>query len=264
MLPVRVGHDWAGPTPDPSWQAALDEIAPRTPYGHDWLYLRWEPGEPWEPVERWIIWSMTPIWRVPALGIREALEGPNPRNFGHWDDVLGRFVRTRYLPISRQQWEIYRETGCFARPLWVIQGAHGGHLRRFTDVQAAISEMHGGPDAPPAPGDLPYADFDRRVVEKLRHLDVVERFGDVLGAAMSDAAVAASLDRREREIAREMAEQMWGWLGSQVEAALDPGEGDGLTRAQAEAVWERADPDAPVLDEDEEREQFMDTIVHAY
>lgn len=259
MLPaVRIGHDRIGPTPEPWWQEALDRIAPRTPYGHDWLYLRWEPGDPWDPIERWIVWTMTPLWRVPDLGIREALQGPNPRNFGHFDPTLGRFVRVKTLPISRQQWEIYQETGYFARPLWIVQGKNGGHLRRFTDVQSAISRMNGGPEEPPAPGDLPYADFDLRVVEKLKHLDLVEKFGDVL-AATSDSDFAAQLDRRERAMTEEMARQLWGWLGSQVEEALDP-----LTRAQANEIWDHADPDAPVPDFDRAEDEFVDAIVNTY
>lgn len=256
--------DWTGPVPEPTWQAALDRLAPRTDRGHDWLLLRWGAGDPWAPVHRWVIWSMTPEWRIPDFGILEALQGPNPRNFGYFDRQKGRFVRTKALPISRQQWEIFQEHGHWAQPLWIVQGKSGGHLKEWTDIQSTLSLMHGGPKEPPRAGTLPYAPFDRRVIARLRALDLVAKFGDVLGALSENPNAVEWLDQREREQTLEMARQLWGWLGDQVEETLHPGEGDGLSRQAASDIWEHADPDAPEPDYEKIEEQFMETVSHSY
>lgn len=256
--------DWAGPTPEPTWQAALDRLAPRTDRGHDWLLLRWEAGDPWAPVHRWVVWQMTPESRIPDFGIIEALRGPNPRNFGYWDPRLGRFVRTRALPISRQQWEIFQEHRHWAQPLWIVQGRNGGHLKEWTDVQSTLSQMHGGPEEPPRAGALPYAPFDQRVVRQLRGLDVVARFGDILGRLSANPQAVEWLDLREREQTLEMARQLWGWLGEQIAEGLNPDTGDGLTRKQADEIWDHADPDAPVPDYEAEEERFLESVASNY
>lgn len=265
---IRTGFDQYGPRQDPAWQRALDRIAPRTPYGHDHLRLVWEAGDHWAPVNRWVIYQMTPRQRVP-FGILDELEGPNPRNFGYYDKAKGAFVRSKTLRINLQQWLLFQKTGYYGRPLWVIQGSSGGHLRRFSDVQSAISEMHGGPVDPPAPGDLPYAELDERTIAKLRFMDVVSKYGDVLRTyGMSDFGVRlahAELSRREREMMRTMAEQLWDWMGSQVEEAMNPGTGDGLSRAAAQSFWENTiDDDGERPDYEAEEEEFKQEVALDY
>lgn len=254
--------DYAGPSIDPTWEEELNRIAPETPYGHDHLRIWWEPGDPWAVVERFVVWQLTPVWRVPDLGIREALDGPNPRAFGYYDQVLGRFVRKRYLPISFQQWRLYRETGYYAQPLWVVQGRNAGHLRRWTEVQSTISQMNGGPPEPPVPGELPYAPFDMRVVEKLKYLDALQKYGDILEHLSSKPRLAERLERRERETVTSMAEQMWNWLGSQIGGALDGD--DGITRKEAQLLWDHAERDVPPEDPDEIHETFVTGVASNY
>ena len=264
-MPLAVaGFDQMGPKRDPRWQAALDRIAPRTNRGHDWLLLRWEPGDPWGRVERWVIYAMTPLHRVPQLGVREALLGPNPRRYGYYDGVERRFVQRVDVGINLQQWLIFREHGYFARPLWVVQGKRGGHFRRWTDLQQLASLLRQGPEFPPEMGALPYARFDQRALNRLRALDLVHRFGSILKLVASNQDVAYALDFREQMAAREMAEQLWDWMGDQVEEALQPGQDDGLSQKMVGEIWDHADPDAPMPDMDLGKEQFIETVMHSY
>ena len=240
------------------WQPALDVIAPRTEEGLSWLALRWEPGEEWAPVERWTVWEMMPVERAP-LDIASELRGPNPRNFGHYDRALGRFVRSREFKISERQWQVYRETGCYGRPIWIVQGSRGGHKRFWNGVEENLSLMRTGGliSEPPVPGELPYAEPDQRTIEKLRGLDMVARFGALLHLLSNKDEIRANLDRREKEIAREMARQLSTWLDDQVSEALT------FTRAQEQAMWENANPDKAVPDYERGEEEFIETVAEA-
>jgi len=241
------------------WQPELDRIAPPTARGLSSLRLVWEPGEPWAPVGRWIIYECVPAERAP-MGIFEELRGPNPRSFGRWDPVARVFRRERMFVISRRQWLLYRETGLYGRPLWVVQGSHGGHKREWSEVeQTVIGMMTGQPEAidPPAPGDLPYAEPDERTIVALRGLDLSEKFGSLLHLVSQDEQLRASLDSRERATAKAMAEQLWGWLRTQVAESLT------LTRAMVNDIWDNANPNGRATDYDAEQEDFINEVAGA-
>lgn len=240
------------------WQPELDRIAPRSVEGHSWLSLQWEPGEPWAPVGRWVIWEMTTVHpeRTPRH-VYEALHGPNPRNFGFYDRTLKRFVRTKEFPITRKQWEVFRETGCYGRCIWVVQGKVGGHKRFWTDVESQLATIHGGPQAPPAPGDLCYAEPDARTIEKLAHLDQVRKYGDLLRLLSNRDEVRNSLDRRERETAKEVAMQVWGWLDEQAGEAMT------FTRDQLFEIHCGSSRDIPEPDYDQGKEEFIESVADA-
>lgn len=255
-------HDWSGPAPEPTWLEALDRLSPRSE-GRTWLHLLWEPGEPWCPVERWIVYEMIPLWMVPmGDALRRELAGPNPRAFGHYDTVLERFVRVPHPDapkmISQRQWLLFRETGFYGRPIWVVQGSQGGNKRFFTEIESQLSLMHGGTEEPPAPGELGYAVPDNRTTSKLRGMDLVARFGDVLHAVAANGRWDA-LDRREQQVAQDMAEQMWGWLETQMGELR-------ITRKAAKEFWDNApagDDDAPAIDYEAEQAAFVEEIASA-
>jgi hypothetical protein len=46
--------------------------------------------------------------------------------------------------MDRNQWAIYKETGRYAQPFFVIQGDRGGHKRNYTEIEAKISIFYGG------------------------------------------------------------------------------------------------------------------------
>ena len=255
---VRYGWDAAGPTPDPAWQRELDRIAPRTEYGHDWLLLRWEPGDFWDPIERWTLWTMRPESRIDTGKLR-MFYGPNPRSLNQYDERTGRLiVHDNTIGISYQSWSLFQQYHCEARLYWIIQGSAGGHLKQFDDVQTALSIMSGGPEQPPIPGELPYAEPDNRVWEKIRALDVVMKFGDILEPNLTDHTRRAMLKRREREQILEMARQLSKWMDSQVEESLD------LSWGQSKTIRENAMPGLRPLDGDEVEESFQQHILARY
>lgn len=235
------------------WQPELDRIAPRT-MRPTWLRLAWLPGYPWQPVERWVIYQMVPLRYLgewgPGAAVRDSLlHGPDPARVIGFDTVRMKLVRhggPRPL-VDRWQYRLFRETGAYAQPLWVVQGSQGGHKRAFDDVESSISVMNGGPEQPPAPGELPYAEPDMRTIAKLRELDLVGVFKDCVRYA--DMA-KDELDRWERDRTEEMRRQLWNWLGSQVSESLT------FTRAQIEEIKEHAVP-APEPDYERIEEEFI-------
>lgn len=167
------GFTWSREVPQ-SWHLRLRHMRPLTD-STEGLVMTWEPGDVWEPVQRWLIYGVLPR-RVIPVDVLQQLSGPHPRSSGH-----GCFpgycmcARPRYrwvggpAPlITRTQWLLFQETGGWARPLWVLQGTRGGHKRRFTEWESRLSQLAGGPAQPPAPGVLSYAEPDERTWEALR------------------------------------------------------------------------------------------------
>lgn len=240
------------------WQPELDRISgPRTMHGYSHLRLLWEPGEDWCPVGRWMIWECMPAERAP-LGAFLDLRGPNPRAFMRYDRVLGRPKRERNFLINRQQWVFYQETGLYGRPIWVVQGKKGGHKRFWTDVEQSLAQMMfelDEPPEPPAPGDLCYAAPDSRTINALRGMNLVKRYGDTLRVFMHDQALRDSLDRREGEIAQEMARQVYFWLDDQLEEGLQT-----MTRKHVAEIWNHASDRPDDIDYDRREEDFITAV----
>ena len=254
------------------WQPELDMLAPETERGHSSLLLKWEPGEDWAPVGRWVIWETMRPEQAPNMGIREDLNGPHPRTFGFYDSIKRKFIRTRHSTVTRAQWEYHRETGLYGRTVWVVQGRKGGHKRFWSDVEQNVAMMTYqqewqalgiGADAlqPPAVGELCYAEPDYRTIKALRALDMVERYGDLLHMlAMKNErdGLNMKLGLRQKAVAREMARQLWTWMDDQIDETLD-----NITRAQAQEGWDYADPNAAVPDYDKGYEEFIENTADA-
>lgn len=175
-----------------AWQATLDRVVPPMEGYVSHLRLVWEPGDAWDPVERWYLYDCTPrrvfeeaatkrrIMGVPeydnadAILIRD-LDGPSPREDGYYDRVLGEFIHTRERECTLQQWRLWHQHGVYGIPWWVIQGTTGGHKRWFAQAEKKALKYAHLPDEPPAPGTLPYAPFDERVLEKVLAYDRLRR-----------------------------------------------------------------------------------------
>lgn len=212
------GIDWDGPTPEPSWQQELERIAPRSD-DISWLLLRWEPGDPWERAERWVVWQMRPFHRANPM-VRQDLVGRSPRDRGRFDRVLGEFVPDPDCNVSLQQWRLYRETGCYGTPYWIVQGRQGGHKRRWDRVESALIRMHTQTDDPdpPAIGDLPYCPFDQRVVQKLELLDRVKLAKITIDMVRRNPDIMDADDQRARA---ELEDQIVGWMRSQMQPHVE-------------------------------------------
>lgn len=234
MIPAapKVGGGVQYDPPVPSWRVAqwqreLDLIAPKSDV-LSWLLIHWEPGDFWESntlgegfrpakgIGRWVISQMTPHWRVPDF-ILQDLEGPNPRTFGWWNAREGVFEQRRSCAVNRTQWELFQRHRAYAKPYWVVQGTKGGHLRRYTSVQSKLAQMQGQPAEPPAPGDLPYAEPDRRTFAALARLDLVRGYDRCI--AFGDRSPEL-VEAGEQAAVQGMREQLWNWLSAQTEDAL--------------------------------------------
>jgi hypothetical protein len=215
--------------PDPEWGRALAVVAPPSER-ISWLKLVWEPGDVWQPVHRWMVYQMVPRSAVNEMQ-RGYLEGPNPRTQGGFDRVLGRFM-SRAAPISMRQWLLWRETGALGIPYWVVEGDGGGHRYRLDQVEEQVIALHGEGKKLPAPGDLPYAPFDWRALDRLYHLDRIRAYKNCL--AFWERSPTA-LEADERDAREAFRWDLWKWLETQVvDAAVDEsGLNWGAVRADA-------------------------------
>lgn len=209
------------------------------------LLARWEPGDPWQPVERWVLWQLFPPSALPpdarhlAAQIWTELRGPHPRSTGHWCAVgwcqcrkkLNGWRGGAAKCINRQQWELYRETGRYARLWWIVQGTNGGHRYRLDQSEARLARLHTGRDDTPAPGELPYAPLDQRVLGAIRPYDRIERLKrfSTYGALHAD-----ELDPEERAVIEEANRALWSWLGDRMRQVWD--ETDRATRKEVAAL----------------------------
>lgn len=237
---MQLGIGFEGHRPVPAgWQEALDEFNDTSNLAR--MVIRWEPGDPWAPVQRWNIWQMLPVHLFPDHIIREFLEGASPRDFARWDSKLGRMVQHRRgrPPISLAQWRMFREHDHRYIPLrfWTLQGhpEEGGHKVVYSRVDKMVSRMYGGAGEPPLNGSLPYLELTETTMRKLRQEDRIRRHSFALDHYLKNSE---QYDRREEEVIEHMKEQIWKQLGEKVNTTLDL-----LTREQLLAS---AGLDAPI------------------
>lgn len=198
--------EWSRPVPE-AWERRLyDAFRPED--AASWLVLRWEPGEEWHPINRWVLWHVrrredAALFYPDHLA---ELEGPDPRATGHacfpgW--CMCDVKRNRWYSgsehgpafIDRGQWQLYRDTGLFGTRYWCIQGDNGGNrwsLSPFEEQMMQFKQLNHV-----LPGDAAYADFDERVIKRLRAYDRIRE-------ASSKLEDASAL---ERLISRSMAQE---------------------------------------------------------
>lgn len=222
------------------WEKELAELdAPpndRFPY----LKLVYEPGYPWEPVERYMIYWMTPsrLMTEGLMGaIKEQLEDPHPpsKHGNYYDTVKETFIRNPDCLITERAWNMWQETHCWGRPYWVIQGEQGGHKRFFTTIEKQLLRMAHLPSEPPAPGDLPYAEWDDRVKARLGKLNMLHGEHGERRRAAALAKGHTVTEEREREQQIELRKQVIAFLAEQV-AEIAPDAHEALLKIDAGRV----------------------------
>lgn len=203
------------------WERELADIDAPPNHRFPYLKLIYEEGYPWEPIERYMIYWMTPE-RLMNAGIMpdilEQLQDPDPPSAhgNHYDMELEEFIRHPDCLITERAWHMYRETGCWGRPYWVIQGERGGHKRWFTRAEQQLLKMQGLPIHPPDPGDLPYAEWDERVKAKLQQLNMLRgEHGERRRAAALAKGISAQ-EEYERELQKELRTNLVKFLHDQV------------------------------------------------
>ena len=211
--------DWTGPTFEPWWQDELDRINGSPGERLSWLKLVWEPGRPWEPVHRWVVYQMRPISATPSI-FREALLGEDPLKLGKVFAKDGRlqFEDSVHTSVNHRQWVLFRETGCFGAPYWVVQGSPEGHKYRLDKLESTISQKHGGPKDTPAPGELPYAIPDMRLFRKLLEKDRIRLYTKMLDFA---SRKPEQFDAEDRDALDEMEKTVSDWLDYRLSMHTD-------------------------------------------
>lgn len=192
-----------------NWRQRLRMVSPH----HDqlsFLHLVWEPGWPWEPVGRWMLFECLPLDFVDGEIIKD-LQGVDPATLNTHDAITGEI--TQKTLVTAMQWRLFRETGRYCRPWWVIQGEGGGHKVFLSDIEKKLLRMAGYPEDFPSPGELPYAPFDNRVLDQVQRHDKLQRAnGDI--KRMARMSATGNADR-----AKTLRRQLVAWLGGQMEEA---------------------------------------------
>lgn len=257
--PIRVGIEYTR-TPREEWERQLWTIAPPSNF-ISWLKLRWEPGDAWEPIERWFIWQMRHPRFVRPEVLAE-LRGPHPRSRGHYcatgwcpcDMKANRWRDGAARLIDRAQWELFQETGHYGTRWWCIQGDAGGHRHRLDSVEARVMRImtRGAVTDTPAPGDLPYAEWDVRVFRKVAEKDRVRMWKGVTDYVNRNHE---TLNAEERDEGQRAQAALWSWLESQAKHTVDKigNIGANALKDAAPRILDKPKP----LDEDRIQEDFI-------
>lgn len=228
--------------PAGTWAEQIEALTPPDER-LSWLKVRWHPV-----FCRWMVWQLLPPNATPLLVLDVEQKLVRHPTRGHcMPDPTSKLLLDREM-VDQPAWDLYEQTGRYGRSYWVVQGEHGGHKRRFSNVEKQLARLHGKRLEPPAPGDLPYAPVDRRVFDKLAPYD------QLLGweyAFRRDEADPAMFTAQEREAMVGVKGQYWRWLESQVDAAFDSVET--LTRRVPIPVRD----DAPRIDYDAEKARIL-------
>lgn len=187
--------------PDPSWVEALARIAPRNDQ-IPWLLIYWEPGETWDPVQRWMIREMDPALKYYDAEEIALYDGPSPRTMGFWEgEGRTRRWKSEAPPgFSLRRWELYQQYKCISSRVWVVQGPNGGHPFALSQAEQAFLQSMGAPDADtPAPGSLPYAEPDQRTWRRLGEYDRLRKWQSDLtwNSRREDKTEAGLIVRRD-------------------------------------------------------------------
>lgn len=193
-----------------AWTEQLYTHLPRT--GPVVLMLAWEPGDPWRPIERWMLYETWSRWWVAEHDPDRLaeLEGPNPRvDMDHYcaagwcqcamkkNKLVTREGGYSTVKIDYWQWRFYQQHGRSPLRYWTIQGTEGGHRFALTPYESRIWQQTKGISDTPAPGDLPYADFDARVLRDVVAYEPMRRKLLELWWRNKQTAMQAVIDAEE-------------------------------------------------------------------
>jgi hypothetical protein len=208
-----------------SWSPQSDE--------HGFLSLVWEPGDPWIPAQRWALYEMLHPRNV-DIDILEELEGPHPRSEGHMCTASAR-VPKQYQCLCRRkletwrggpcimitltQWNLFRRTGYYGVPFWVIQGSQGGHQFQFGEHEQKLLRLRGLPSEAPRPGMLEYAPYDSRVAKKVQRHNKLVLMGKTLGEFKK--MMGKDYDAYRETLARELRTEVVEHLETQMQEAAE-------------------------------------------
>ena len=205
-----------------AWQADLETIVPKSE-GVPWLQLVWQPGMPYEPVQRWEIYEMEPRLDHVSADFLEDIRGASPRTRGEWreDDTvpyhLGgkRWHSTSWHSLT--QWLLFQAHNCYPVRFWILQGEKGGHIWRMDHIERNFALAIEGADVP-LPGDLPYAEYTTATRDAIVELDRLRKWHQEMfqGFDTRTGATTAAEEAARKEL---YTNRMLAWLDNQIEEA---------------------------------------------
>jgi hypothetical protein len=230
-----------------SWHAEVERLAPKQDRASH-LLLWWEPGAPEAPAQRFVIYQAMPFQYVPEAVMDAFLELRPCRCLtrGAFGELCPKCGGIESYARRRIETYLY-DTGCFARPYWVIQGTNGGHRRLYSQVDQQVARLTGQPPEPPDTGALCYAPMDQRVVGRIRRHDLAQR----AFFALQDAAA-----HEQRNAQVEFHTALADYMDVSVAAAFDAVP----LRTKGSLVDELPQDhtqDRRVIDYEAERERFI-------
>ncbi len=188
------------------WQKRLREASPHAD-NMSYLHLVWEPGWTWEPVGRIMLFDCFPPLATDPVWFEEYAKGDPSKTLTH-DPITG--ALTQQSLVTGTQFRVFQETGRHSRPFFVVQGSNGGHKVYFSDAEKKLMRSRGYPDTLPAPGELPYAEFDNRTIDHIHRYDKLRR-------ANGNAKRMAELSMgQETELLRQNRKELLAWLEEQI------------------------------------------------
>lgn len=149
---VTVGHEYRPEFPA-DWMRELRRISPVST-AHSYLVPMW-----YTKGQRWVLYDALPVGLIDpnalyglitGYELLEQLTGLPPA----WKPA---YERAR--EVSQVQWSLYRQYHAYCRPLWVLQGEHGGHQAAFTPWQQHLLSVKHLPMEPPPIG---FADWKKK------------------------------------------------------------------------------------------------------
>ncbi len=249
--------------PPQEWQAALLRVVPRRPQAR-WFKLVWEPGEEWEPIQRWVVWQMTPEDVTRGMIVADdprvmGLTDPHPRIDVRFDPEMGCYRKPdgTLAKTDKLTWELYHATGCWGHRFWVIQGEHGGHRYNLSRVEKQILTLgsNGKIRDVPLMGDLPYAPYDERVETQFRRMEHMALARKVYQYGWAHFRELDHEQKQEMEYARAL---LFDWLGAQFGALYE--EFRGHYKAMLRTIPHQAGDKGKLTDGDQFRERFIADI----
>lgn len=185
--------------PHPSWIEALQGMAPlRDTASH--LTIRWHSGTPAAPTGRWVIFECLPADVADVFGQHAEL-------FSEEQDAGD--------PLIRWARDYYDRTRTVPCPVWVVQGAEGGHPFSYTAAEAVLARAGLLPRWVPEIGGLPYAEPDQRTWAALHKRAA-------LAKVVKDPYTARELARAvaERDVRKTLTTQATEEMREVVDEAL--------------------------------------------
>lgn len=242
--------------PHPSWQEELDRITPPDRAENKARsVIWWEPGDEWEPIQRWIVYQMVPLKAVPPEIIRQ-LNGPHPRSAGEYSKKLGCWKNGPAPLITKTAWVLHQKFKGWAKPYWIVQGDNGGHRYDLFPWERVLLHLQTGKRDLPLAGDLPYAEPDQRTYDALRFAQ--RRHDETMKIALMATKYRGKLDGEDAAMVEKVARQYVAAWGEKIATNAD------------ELAWAMkrntslARTDAPDSDYVEDEEELVHELMHEW